>query len=138
MNDYNGLFIPFYALCFMFMAVFFVWGSKTAGKKGQKRGVTQFTFFAFLFYIGVLILLILYDNGNPSTYLSLFSTTDGFKITINVYTVLFILFYGCGYGAFNCCDQLTIPMVADCTDYETYRSGKIGRASCRERVYVLV
>lgn len=124
MGDYNGLFIPFYALCFVFMGIFFLWGSSTAGKKGQKRAVAQFTLFAFIFYIGVLILLIIYDHDNPATWLSLFSTDGGFHITINVYTVLFIIFYGCGYGAFNCCDNLTIPMVADCTDYETYRSGK--------------
>ena len=123
MGDYNGLFIPFYALCFVFMGIFFVWGSRTAGQKGQKRGVAQFTCFAFLFYIGVLILLCLYDHDNPATWLSLFSMEGGFHITINLYTVLFIVFYGCGYGAFNCCDNLTIPMVADCTDYETYRSG---------------
>ncbi len=124
MGDYNGLFIPFYALCFIFMGIFFVWGSSTAGKKGQKRGVAQFTLFALLFYIGVLVLLCIYDHGNPATYLSIFSTEGGFHLTINFYTILFIIFYGCGYGAFNCCDNLTIPMVADCTDYETYRSGK--------------
>lgn len=124
MGDYNGLYIPFYALCFVFMGIFFLWGSKTAGAKGQKRGVAQFTIFAILFYIGVLILLCIYDHDNPATYLSLFRIDgDGFHLTINFYTVLFIVFYGCGYGAFNCCDQLTIPMVADCTDYETYRSG---------------
>jgi Na+/melibiose symporter-like transporter len=123
MGDYNGLFIPFYALCFVFMGLFFLWGSSTAGKKGQKRGVAQFTIFAFIFYIGVLILLCIYNHDNPATYLSLFSTEGGFHLTINAYTVFFIIFYGCGYGAFNCCDQLTIPMVADCTDYETYRSG---------------
>ena len=123
MGNYNGLFIPFYALCFVFMGIFFVWGSKTAGAKGQKRGVAQFTCFAFLFYIGVLALLCLYNHDNPATWLSLFSTEGGFHITINLYTILFIVFYGCGYGAFNCCDNLTIPMVADCTDYETYRSG---------------
>ena len=123
MGDYNGLFIPFYALCFIFMGIFFVWGSKTAGQKGQKRGVAQFTIFAFLFYIGVLILLCLYHHDNPATWLSLYTMDGGFRITINLYTILFIVFYGCGYGAFNCCDNLTIPMVADCTDYETYRSG---------------
>ncbi len=123
MGDYNGLFIPFYVLCFVFMGIFFVWGSKTAGAKGQKRGVAQFTVFAFLFYIGVLALLIAYDYSNPATKLSIFSTDGGFHLTINLYTVLFVIFYGCGYGAFNCCDNLTIPMVADCTDYETYRSG---------------
>ena len=123
MGDYNGLFIPFYALCFIFMGIFFVWGSRTAGQKGQKRGVAQFTCFAFLFYIGVLVLLCLYNHDNPATWLSLFSTEGGFHVTINLYTILFIILYGCGYGAFNCCDNLTIPMVADCTDYETYRSG---------------
>lgn len=124
MGDYNGLYIPFYALCFVFMGIFFLWGSKTAGRKGQKRGVAQFTLFAILFYIGVLVLLCIYQKENPLTHLSLFSTEGGFHLTINFYTVLFIIFYGCGYGAFNCCDNLTIPMVADCTDYETYRSGQ--------------
>ncbi len=125
MVDYNGLYIPFYALCFVFMGVFFIWGSKTAGRKGQKRGVAQFTVFAFLFYVGILIMLCIYDPGNIATHLSLFKMTDGkFTLTINAYTVIFIILYGCGYGAFNCCDNLTIPMVADCTDYETYRSGK--------------
>ena len=123
MGDYNGLFIPFYALCFIFMGIFFMWGSKTAGQKGQKRGVAQFTCFAFLFYIGVLILLCLYNHDNPATWLSLYSMEGGFHLTINAYTIIFIVLYGCGYGAFNCCDNLTIPMVADCTDYETYRSG---------------
>lgn len=124
MGDYNGLFIPFYALCFVFMGLFFLWGSSTAGKKGQKRGVAQFTVLAILFYIGVLILLCVYNHDNPATWLSLFKIDEsGFHLTINAYTILFIIFYGCGYGAFNCCDNLTIPMVADCTDYETYRSG---------------
>ena len=124
MGDYNGLYIPFYALCFVFMGIFFLWGSKTAGRKGQKRGVAQFTVFAFLFYIGVLIMLCIYDPANAATHLSLFLTEGGFHLTINAYTIFFIILYGCGYGAFNCCDNLTIPMVADCTDYETYRSGK--------------
>lgn len=124
MGDYNGLFIPFYVLCFIFMGLFFLWGAKTAGAKGQKRGVSQFTLLAILFYIGVLIMLCIFDPDNTATHLSLFSMEGGFHLTINAYTVFFIILYGCGYGAFNCCDQMTIPMVADCTDYETYRSGK--------------
>lgn len=125
MGDYNGLFIPFYALCFIFMGIFFLWGAKTAGNKGQKRGVAQFTILALLFYVGVLVLLCIYNHDNPSTWLSLYKFDENgkFHLTINAYTIFFIIFYGCGYGAFNCCDQLTIPMVADCTDYETYRSG---------------
>ena len=124
MGDYNGLYIPFYVLAFIFMGLFFLWGSKTSGRKGQKRGVAQFTLLALLFYVGVLIMLCIYDPENTATHLSLFSTDGGFHLTINAYTIIFIILYGCGYGAFNCCDQMTIPMVADCTDYETYRSGK--------------
>lgn len=126
MGNYNELFIPFYGLCFVFMGVFFMWGSKTAGAKGQKRGVTQFTIFAFIFYIGVLVLLCLFSPDNPAFKLDLYEGTlfgPDFRLTINAYTIIFIIFYGCGYGAFNCCDNLTIPMIADCTDYETYRSG---------------
>jgi Na+/melibiose symporter-like transporter len=49
--------------------------------------------------------------------------SDG-RITINLYTVLFILLFGIGYGAYYSTADLPIPMVADCSDYETYRSGK--------------
>jgi Na+/melibiose symporter-like transporter len=38
--------------------------------------------------------------------------------------VLFILFFGLGYGAYYATADMPIPMVADCADYETYRSGK--------------
>ena len=47
-----------------------------------------------------------------------------FRISINLYTVLFILFFGIGYGAYYATADMPIPMVADCADYETYRSGK--------------
>ena len=43
---------------------------------------------------------------------------------INLYTILFILFFGVGYGAYYATADMPIPMVADCSDYETYRSGK--------------
>jgi len=44
--------------------------------------------------------------------------------SINVYTVLFVLFFGIGYGAYYATADMPIPMVADCSDYETYRSGQ--------------
>ena len=101
MGDYNGLYIPFYVLAFIFMGLFFLWGSKTSGRKGQKRGVAQFTLLALLFYVGVLIMLCIYDPDpeNTATHLSLFSTDGGFHLTINAYTIIFIILYGCGYGA---------------------------------------
>jgi Na+/melibiose symporter-like transporter len=45
-------------------------------------------------------------------------------LSINLYTILFILFFGIGYGAYYSTADMPIPMVADCADYETYRSGK--------------
>ena len=38
--------------------------------------------------------------------------------------ILFILFFGIGYGAYYATADMPIPMVVDCSDYETYRSGK--------------
>ena len=67
-------------------------------------------------YVGVLILLLLWKQGNTTFLLSLSS--------INIYTVLFILCFGIGYGAYYATADMPIPMVADCSDYETYRSGK--------------
>ena len=62
------------------------------------------------------MLLLLWKQGVPAFNLSLRS--------INVYTVLFVLFFGIGYGAYYATADMPIPMVADCSDYETYRSGQ--------------
>jgi Na+/melibiose symporter-like transporter len=63
----------------------------------------------------------MWQQGNPAFNLSLFGE-NGFSI--NLYTILFILFFGVGYGAYYSTADMPIPMVADCSDYETYRSGK--------------
>ena len=64
----------------------------------------------------VFVLLLFWQQGNPATTLSLSG--------INLYTILFILLFGIGYGAYYETADMPIPMVADCSDYETYRSGK--------------
>jgi Na+/melibiose symporter-like transporter len=66
-------------------------------------------------------LLLMWQPGNPA--LSLRLMTDG-KLTINLYTVAFLLLFGIGYGAYYSTADMPIPMVADCADYETYCSGK--------------
>ena len=38
--------------------------------------------------------------------------------------MLFLVFFGIGYGAYYATADMPIPMVADCSDYETYRSGR--------------
>jgi Na+/melibiose symporter-like transporter len=67
------------------------------------------------------VLLLLWNPENAAFQLSL-SGEKG--LSINLYTILFIIFYGIGYGAYYATADMPIPMVADCSDYETYRSGK--------------
>ncbi len=125
MGSYNGLYIPMYALSFVFMGIFFVIGAKLAGRKGQKRAVTQFTMIAFIFYLGIVVLLSVWDPNNPSTHLSLIHWTEGGSMyfSTNLITIVWIVLFGFGYGAYNLGSEMCIPMVADCTDYETYRTG---------------
>lgn len=68
-----------------------------------------------------LALLLFSQNGNrraccPSRLKAAAAST--------LYTILFILCFGIGYGAYYATADMPIPMVADCSDYETYRSGK--------------
>jgi Na+/melibiose symporter-like transporter len=125
MGTYNGLYIPIYALSFIFMGLFFVLATKTAGAKGQKRAVTEYTAYALIFYVGLIIMLCFWDPSNPQAMLSIMHWDSNNKVyfAINAFTVIWIILYGCGYGAYNACSEMCIPMVADCTDYETYRSG---------------
>lgn len=60
-------------------------------------------------------MLVIWNQGNPATMLSLKN--------INMYTIIFIICYAIGYGAYYSTADMPIPMVADCSDYETYRSG---------------
>ena len=116
MGNYNGLYLPFYVICYLASAPFFVLSVRTAQRKGQKAALTQYTALALLMYVGVLVLLLFWNQGNPATTLSL--------TNLNLYTVAFVLFYCIGYGAYYSTADMSIPMVADCSDYETYRSGK--------------
>lgn len=43
---------------------------------------------------------------------------------MGIMTVLFLVFYIIGYGSYMMSGNLSIPMIADCTDYETYMSGR--------------
>ena len=67
----------------------------------------------------VLVLLLLWGKSDAFT-LSIMGENG---LSINLYTILFIAFFGIGYGAYYATADMPIPMVADCSDYETYRSG---------------
>ena len=121
MGNYDGLYLPMMVVGYVFSVPFFLLTVRTSQKKGQKASLMRYVSVALVCYIGVLALLVLWKQGNPAWNLSLL--TNG-KITINLYTVLFIVLFGVGYGAYYSTADMPIPMVADCSDYETYRSGK--------------
>ena len=119
-DSYDGLYLPMMVLGYVFSVPFFLLTVRTSQKKGQKASLMRYVSVALICYIGVLVLLLLWGKGDAFT-LSLMS--DG-KVSINVYTILFIALFGIGYGAYYATADMPIPMVADCSDYETYRSGK--------------
>ena len=121
MGNYDGLYLPMMVLGYVFSAPFFLLTVRTSQKHGQKRSLMTYVAVALICYIGVLALLLMWKQGNPAFNLKLMA--DG-KLSINLYTILFILFFGVGYGAYYSTADMPIPMVADCADYETYRSGK--------------
>ncbi len=116
MSDYNGLYLPLYVVCYVASVPFFLLSVRTAQKKGQKAALALYTRIALICYVGVLALLLIWDQGNPTTTLSLKN--------INIYTIIFVICYAIGYGAYYSTADMPIPMVADCSDYETFRSGQ--------------
>ena len=120
MGAYDGLYLPMMVLGYLFSVPFFLLSVRTSQKKGQKASLTKYVGVALACYVGVLVLLLLWGHGDAFR-LSLLGDNG---LSINLYTVLFILFFGIGYGAYYATADMPIPMVADCSDYETYRSGK--------------
>ena len=121
MGNYDGLYLPMMVLGYVFSAPFFALTVRTSQKHGQKRSLMTYVSVALVCYVGVLALLMLWQPGNPAVNLSFMK--DG-KLSLNLYTVAFLLLFGIGYGAYYSTADMPIPMVADCADYETYRSGK--------------
>ena len=126
-NRYDSLNLLMMVFGYICSAPFFALSARTAQKHGQKKSLMTYVAFAFLCYIGVFIVMLLWKFGNPAWNFSIFEGElfkSGFEITINLYTVLFLCLFGLGYGAYYVTADMPIPMVADCSDYEMYRSGK--------------
>lgn len=121
MGNYDSFNMVFMALGYVFSAPFFLLTVRTSQKHGQKASLVKYVTVALICYVGVLALLMMWSPGNPAVNLSLFGENG---LSLNLYTVAFILFFGIGYGAYYSTADMPIPMVADCADYETYRSGK--------------
>lgn len=127
MGNYDNLYLPMMIVGYVFSVPFFLLTVRTSQKHGQKRSLMTYVAVALICYIGVLAVLLLWKQGDPAWNLSVYEGKlfgEGFNININLYTILFVVFFGIGYGAYYSTADMPIPMVADCADYETYRSGK--------------
>ena len=121
MGRYDSLYLPMMILGYVFSVPFFLLTVRTSQREGQKASLLKFVKVALICYTGVLVLLLMWKDGIAGRNLLLF---DKGIFSINLYTILFIIFFGIGYGAYYSTADMPIPMVADCSDYETYRSGK--------------
>ena len=121
MGAYDGLYLPMMVLGYVFSVPFFLLTVRTSQKKGQKASLMRYVSVALVCYVGVFVLLLLWKQDSAAFSLSLLGEGG---LSINLYTVLFILLFGIGYGAYYATADMPIPMVADCSDYETYQSGK--------------
>ena len=121
MGDYDGLYLPMMVLGYVFSVPFFLLTVRTSQKHGQKASLMKYVTVALVCYVGVFVLLMLWKQDSAAFSLSLLGEGG---LSINLYTVLFILLFGIGYGAYYATADMPIPMVADCSDYETYQSGK--------------
>ena len=120
MGNYDNLYLPMMILGYVFAVPFFLLTVRTSQKKGQKASLMKYVTVALVCYVGVLVLLLLWGRSDAFT-LSILGENG---LSLNLYTILFIVFFGIGYGAYYATADMPIPMVADCSDYETYRSGQ--------------
>lgn len=98
-------------LCIPFLFVGVTLASNYAKKKGLRDTTFLFSALAILTYGARGILMMVSD-----------CTQIGFNA--NLVSILFLALYLVGYGIYTGPSCMVIPMIADCTDYELYRSGK--------------
>ena len=83
-----------------------------AKKHGQRQAMITVTWIAILFQIIFMAIMIFGDLTTVSIY------------HINTLTVVFLLIFAILNGCKSITNNMVIPMIADCTDYEYMRSGR--------------
>jgi len=89
-----------------------------ATKFGQKKAMVLSSWIAL---IGNVLMMLLWEFGDPASLnLPGYEGFNGFNFfTVSLFTLTVIT------GGFQqVSSNIVIPMIADCTDYETYRSGR--------------
>jgi len=88
-------------------------GIKVAQNFGQKKAFVIFTWLGIFFQFLMLLQFVFGDISKIS-----------FSIhSINLMTVIFFIIYVLLNGSKSITNNMVIPMIADCSDYEVYRSG---------------
>lgn len=91
--------------------IFMFFGTGIARKIGLKRTLVNFTWASIIIKIPMLLMFIM---GDPTNIMK----------GANFETILFVGCYIIGYATMQVTNSTVIPMIADCADYETYRSGR--------------
>ncbi len=89
-------------------------GIRLAQNVGQKKTLVTFTIAGILLQVAMLFLL---NREDVSRIRFSFSSINGITVA---FFCLFVLLNGCK----SITNNMVIPMIADCSDYEVYRSGK--------------
>ena len=113
MNDYKiaGLIGVVTALPTLVVVTF---GIKVAQWFGQKKALVYFTIGAIVLQIPMIFILL--SNKVGTIHFSFY----GMNTITWAFLIIFILLNGCK----SITNNMVTPMIADCTDYEVYRSGK--------------
>lgn len=91
--------------------LFIFFGTGIARKIGLKRTLVKFTWASIIIKIPMVLLFVL---GDPTKIMN----------GMSFETILFVVCYILGYSTMQVTNSAVIPMIADCTDYETYRTGR--------------
>lgn len=89
-------------------------GIRTAQKMGQKKSLVLFTALGIFFQI-IMMLVLMSDRVSSISFESK---------EFNGITVWFVGVYILLNGCKSITNNMVVPMIADCSDYERYRSGK--------------
>ncbi len=85
-------------------------GTKLAQKQGSKKALVQYTWLSILFAV---------------LYVAVFVVFDPTKIgSAALPTIVFLIIHCIFTGVKSISSNIVIPMIADCADYETYRTGR--------------
>lgn len=89
-------------------------GIRVAQKMGQKKALVLFTTMGIWFQL-IMTVILMQENIN---------TVSFYPGKINSITLWFVGIYILLNGCKSITNNMVVPMIADCSDYEQYRSGK--------------